>query len=145
MAKDGKDLVLFVCIENSSRSQMAEGFAQSLGMNALSAGTVPAVHLNALVVQAMHEKGIDISKKRPRGITPELVEEAKLVVLTDASLEKSLEKGVLKKMRKKLVSWSIPDPQGKSIEEIRWVRDEIERMVNELSKSSAATNPRNDR
>jgi len=134
MARGDEDSVLFVCIENSSRSQMAEGFAKRLGMKAASAGTVPSTHVNPLVVQAMKEVGIDITLNKPREITPEMVGQAKLVVLTDASLRQSIDKNLAKKMKKKLVEWNLPDPQGKSIEEIRFIRDQIERMVSTLAR-----------
>jgi arsenate reductase (thioredoxin) len=86
LAKGDDHSVLFVCIENSSRSQMAEGFAKRLGMKAASAGTIPSTQVNPLVVQAMKEVGIDITLNKPREITPQMVEQARLVVLTDASL-----------------------------------------------------------
>ena len=57
---------MFVCIENSSRSQIAEGFARKLGLNASSAGTVPSAHVNPLVVDAMREVGVEISGSVPR-------------------------------------------------------------------------------
>ena len=94
-----KKSVLFVCIENSSRSQIAEGFAKSLGLEAESAGTFPATHVNPLVVQAMLEKGIDISQKVPKALTKEIIDRADVVVLTDASIEKSLPKNLRGKMR----------------------------------------------
>lgn len=124
--------VLFLCIENSSRSQMAEGFARRLGMPASSAGTFPSTHVNPLVVQAMKEKGIDIAGHHTKEVTEGMVEGARLVVLTDGSLKQGMEKGLLKRMKKKTVEWSIPDPQGRPLEEIRLIRDEIERKVSEL-------------
>ncbi len=132
MVKGDKESVLFVCIENSSRSQMAEGFAARLGMTAISAGTLPSTHVNPLVIQAMKERGIDISMNKTKQITPQMVDEARLVILTDASLKQSLEKSLAKRMKKKLVEWNLPDPQGRSLEEIRFIRDQIERMVSSL-------------
>lgn len=114
---------------------MAEGFAKKLGMRAFSAGTFPATHVNPLVIAAMKEKGIDITLNKPREITPEMIEQAGLVVLTDASLRQALDKNLAKKMKKKLVEWSIPDPQGKSLEDIRLIRDQIQRMVSTLPSS----------
>jgi protein-tyrosine-phosphatase len=130
--------VLFVCIENSTRSQIAEGFARKLGMVASSAGTVPSTHVNPLVIDAMREVGVDISRSSPKELTGEMIESTSIVVLTDASLEKSLPGNLRRKMRKKIVEWNLLDPQGKSIEEIRFVRDQIERMVEALAKSSSA-------
>ncbi|HUI01179.1 MAG TPA: hypothetical protein VLX56_06075, partial [Nitrososphaerales archaeon] len=125
MVSGDEGCILFVCIENSSRSQMAEGFAKRLGMKAISAGTVPSTHVNPLVIQAMKEKGIDITMSKPREITSEMIDRSRMVVLTDTSLRGSLDKSLLKKMKKKLVEWSIPDPQGMSLDEIRLVRDQI--------------------
>jgi len=132
--------VLFVCIENSSRSQMAEGFANKLGLRAISAGTVPSTHVNPLVVQVMQEKGVDITLNKTKEITPEMVDCARLVVLIDASLKQSLDKNLAKKVKKKLVEWNLPDPQGKSIEEIRFIRDQIERMVRSLASTTGSLN-----
>lgn len=124
--------VLFLCIENSSRSQMAEGFAKRLGMAASSAGTFPATRVNPLVVEAMREKGIDIAGHETKEVTAQMVERAGLVVLTDGSLKGSMDKGISKRTKGKLVEWSVPDPQGRSLEEIRFIRDDIERKVGAL-------------
>ena len=133
-----KKSLLFVCIENSSRSQIAEGFAKRLGLEASSAGTVPSTHVNPLVIEAMSEVGVDISKNRPKQLTEKMIGNASRVVLTDATLEKSLPGSLRKRMRNKVVEWYLPDPQGKSIEEIRYIRDEIETMVKTLSKDSVS-------
>ncbi len=133
----GKRL-LFVCIENSSRSVIAEAFAKRLGFKASSAGTFPSTRVNSLVVEAMKEVGIDVSQSRPKELTPKMIEEADLVILTDASLEKAIPGDLRKKMRKKSVQWNIPDPQGKEIYEIRFVRDQIESTVGKLAKSDAS-------
>lgn len=132
MVDEDKNSILFVCIENSSRSQMAEAFAKRRGLKASSAGTVPAAHINAHVVQAMKERGIDVSQNIPKRLTSEMVEQARLVVLTDASLKERLDKNIVKKMRKKLVEWDLPDPQGQPLQGVRLVRDRIERMVSSL-------------
>lgn len=126
-------LVLFVCIENSSRSQIAEGFAKQMGVNAASAGTFPSTYVNPLVIQAMHEKGIDLSNNTPKLLTAEMVENADVVVLTDSSIEKSFPKSISKKMKNKIVRWSIPDLQREPIEGVRLIRDDIERQVRELA------------
>src|ERR1022692_4289832 len=113
---------------------MAEAFARKLGLEASSAGTFPSTHVNPLVVEAMKEVGVDVSQRKPKELTGEMIEKAGLVVLTDASLEKAIPGNLRKKMRKKVVEGYIPDPQGKPIEEIRNVRDEIEGMVEGLAK-----------
>lgn len=133
-----KNRVLFVCIENSSRSIMAEGFAKELGLEGLSAGTFPAHHVNSLVVEVMKEVGIDVSHGRPKELTGTMIDEADLVVLTDASLESVIPGNFRKKMRRKVVRWNLPDPQGKTIDEIRYIRDDIKRMVERLARESAA-------
>jgi protein-tyrosine-phosphatase len=130
--------ILFVCIENSSRSQIAEGFAKKLGLEATSAGTVPSTHVNPLVIDAMREVGVEISGNAPKELTEKMIEDANLVVLTDASLERSLPGNLRRKMRKKVVEWNLSDPQGKSIDEIRYIRDEIEVMVKALVRSSSS-------
>ena len=111
---------------------MAEGFARARGISAASAGTFPAKQVNPLVVEAMKEKGIDISSAKPKSVTEQMVEKAGIVLLTDASLEKLLPKNIRKKIGKKLVVWSISDPQGQPIEVVRFVRDNIERSLNSL-------------
>jgi arsenate reductase (thioredoxin) len=127
--------ILFVCVENSSRSQMAEGFARAKGLSASSAGTFPANQVNPLAVQAMEEEGINISESKPKLLTEELIEKAQLVVLTDATLQDRLPKNLRKKIGKKLVIWSIPDPQGQPIEVVRFVRNEIRGKVDELANT----------
>lgn len=135
--KRRKNLVLlFVCIENSSRSVMAEGFARQLGLDASSAGTFPAMSVNSFVVEAMKEVGVDVSQSKPKELTGEMIEDAGLVVLTDASFERAIPDKFRRKMRKKVVHWNIADPQGKPIEEIRYIRDQIRRMVEKLAKDS---------
>ena len=132
--------MLFVCIENSIRSQIAEGFAKELGFEAVSAGTVPSTHVNPLVIDAMREVGVDISKNNPKELTGDMIERADLVVLTDASLETSLPGNLRKKLRKKVVAWNFPDPQGKSIEELRFIRNQIKAKVESLTKDSSLPN-----
>jgi arsenate reductase (thioredoxin) len=128
--------VLFVCIENSSRSIMAEGFANVMGLRASSAGTFPARQTNVLVVQVMAEEGIDVSQNKPKELTEKMIDAADLVVLTDASLGKAIPGNLRRRMKKKSIEWSIPDPQGKGIEEIRFIRDQIRRIVSSLVASS---------
>ena len=130
--------VLFLCIENSSRSVMAEGFAKRSGLGASSAGTFPSSHVNSLVIDAMGEVGTDGSESKPKELTSAMVDGADLVVLTDAGLEKAIPGGLWKKMRKKTVGWYLRDPQGKGIDEIRGIRDQIERLVQKLTTERRA-------
>jgi protein-tyrosine-phosphatase len=130
--------ILFVCIENSSRSIMAEAFARRLGLDATSAGTFPSTKVNPLVVQVMQEVGLDVSQGRPKGLSEDAVDKADLVVLTDSTLEDSFPKALRKKMKNKIVRWSVSDPRYEPIEGIRMIRDEIERKVLELGKNAGA-------
>ena len=133
-SRDGKGKsILFVCIENSSRSIMAEAFAKSMGLSASSAGTFPATQVNPLVVEAMKEVGIDVSGSKPEDLSEKTIDAADVVVLTDVTLANSIPGNLRKRMRKKMVEWSIPDPQGKDLIEIRFVRDQIRKMVNALA------------
>ena len=112
---------------------MAEGFAKGMGMTASSAGTFPAAQTNALVIQAMAEEGIDVSQSKPKELTEKMVDAADVVVLTDAALGQAIPGNLRKRMKKKIVQWSVPDPQGKDIEEIRFIRDQIQRLVSTLT------------
>lgn len=115
---------------------MAEAFARRAGLAASSAGTIPAAKVNPVAVQVMNERGLDISPKKPRMLTAGMIGEADLVVTMGCSVEEACPKPMLAQMQKKLVDWDLPDPKGKPIEEVRKIRDEIERRVNELSRSS---------
>ncbi|MDG6901010.1 MAG: arsenate reductase ArsC [Nitrososphaerota archaeon] len=127
--------ILFVCVENAGRSQMAEAFARKLGVNASSAGTVPSPGVNPVVVRVMAEKGIDIGSNRPKMLTAGMISEASLVVTMGCSVEEACPRPMLAQMQKKLVDWDLPDPKGRPIEEVRKLRDEIGRRVSELAKS----------
>jgi arsenate reductase (thioredoxin) len=120
---------------------MAEGFAKKFGLAASSAGTFPSTHINSLVVDAMNEVGVDISQNDTKELTGKMIDAAKVVVLTDASLEKSIPGDLRRKMRKKVVQWSLPDPQGKSIDEIRYIRDEIQGLVRDMAKNPSGISP----
>jgi protein-tyrosine-phosphatase len=124
--------LLFVCVENAGRSQMAEAFAKKYGIDASSAGTLPSSEVNPVVVQAMKEKGIDISSAKPKMLNIEMVEEAGLIVTMGCSVEEVCPAPMIARMQKKLTDWNLEDPKGKSVETIRQIRDEIERRVAEL-------------
>jgi arsenate reductase (thioredoxin) len=127
-----KGPVLFVCVENAGRSQMAEAFAKKHGMNALSAGTIPSTRINPTVVDVMRERGIDISSNHPKALTPELIRDASLVVTMGCSIEEACPKPIIAQMQKKLVEWHIEDSKGRPLKEVRKIRDEIERKIMEL-------------
>jgi len=127
-----KGPVLFVCVENAGRSQMAEAFAKKHGMNAQSAGTIPSTRINPTVVDVMRERGIDISSNHPKTLTPELIRDASLVVTMGCSIDEACPKPMIAQMQKKLVEWHLEDPKGRSLEEARRIRDEIEHKIMEL-------------
>jgi protein-tyrosine-phosphatase len=125
--------LLFVCVENAGRSQMAEAFAKYYGdrrIDALSAGTMPSNEVNPVVVEVMREKGIDISKNKPKLITAQMVQEADSIIVMGCSAQGFCPAPLLNKV----IDWGIEDPKGKGIEEVRKIRDEIERKVTALVK-----------
>jgi arsenate reductase (thioredoxin) len=125
--------ILFVCVENAGRSQMAQAFAEKLGLKASSAGTLPSTRVNPVVVEAMKERGIDLSKRSPKMLTPDMINQARVVVTMGCSVEEACPKPMLAAMQKKLVDWHLDDPKGRSIEEVRKIRDEIENRVRKLA------------
>jgi arsenate reductase len=114
---------------------MAEAFAKRLGLDASSAGTLPAQAVNPLVVQVMQERGIDISKSAPKLLTPEMIDQADLVITMGCSVEEVCPRPIVMQMRKKLIDWKLQDPKQKPIEEVRRIRNEIERRVSELARA----------
>ena len=121
--------VLFVCVENACRSQMAEGFLNALAsskVSARSAGNMPAERVNPLAVQVMKEVGIDISDHKPKMITAEMVQEADKVVLMGCG------GNACPIVPKQVEDWQIEDPAGKGIEKFREVRDIIRKKVEKL-------------
>jgi len=120
--------VLFVCVENSCRSQMAEGFARKLGgglIEASSAGSKPSGSIDPMAVQAMREKGIDLSGQSSKGL-PESSEAWDCVVSMGCGDQ------CPQLPAKRRLDWEIPDPKGRPVEEFRGVRDLIEEKVREL-------------
>jgi arsenate reductase (thioredoxin) len=123
--------ILFVCVENVGRSQMAEAFTNHYGKDKISAssgGINLADKVNPIVVEAMKEKGIDISKNQPKLVTPKMVEEADLIITMGCGA-KDLCPGPFFKTT---MDWGLEDPKGKPIEKVREIRDEIERRVKTL-------------
>jgi protein-tyrosine-phosphatase len=129
-----KGEILFVCVENAGRSQMAQAFAEKIGLKASSAGTVPSSHVNPVVAEAMRERGIDLSRKTPKMLTSEMISSARLVVTMGCSVEEACPKPMLAAMQRKLVDWHLDDPKGRSIEGVRRIRDEIEKRVQEIAR-----------
>jgi arsenate reductase (thioredoxin) len=124
-----KPEVLFVCVHNAGRSQMAAALLDhhALGrVHVRSAGSTPADEINPAVVQAMDEIGIDISKEFPKPLTDDVVRDADAVVTMGCGDACLVYPG------KRYLDWDLPDPAGKSVEEIRVIRDEIDRRVRVL-------------
>ena len=130
--------ILFVCVENAGRSQMAQAFAEKLGLKATSAGTVPSNRVNPVVVEAMRERGIDLTKRLPKMLTPDMIRNARLVVTMGCSVEEACPKPMLTAMQKKLVDWHLDDPKGRSIEDVRRIRDDIEQRVRKIVQEKSS-------
>ena len=127
--------ILFVCVENAGRSQMAEAFAKVYGttkIEAASAGTMPSNEVNPIVVRVMQEKGIDLSVNKPKLITNQMVQEADVIIVMGCSADGFCPAPLLNKV----VDWGIEDPKGKPIGKVREIRDEIERKVRMLIDGS---------
>jgi len=110
---------------------MAEGFAKHHGngkVEAISAGIMPSNEVNPLVIQAMQEKGIDISKNKPKQIATQMVKDADTIIVMGCSAQGFCPAPLLSKV----IDWNIEDPKGKSLEKVREIRDEIEKKVREL-------------
>jgi arsenate reductase len=128
--------LLFVCVENAGRSQMAEGFAKYYGqgtVEAQSAGTMPSEETNSIVVKVMQEKGIDISRNKPKLLKTQMIQEADAVIVMGCSAQGFCPAPLLEKV----IDWQIEDPRGKPIEKVRQIRDEVEKKVKNLIKEIA--------
>ncbi|MEA1927571.1 MAG: arsenate reductase ArsC [Candidatus Auribacterota bacterium] len=126
-----KKHILFVCIGNSCRSQMAEGYARAWGgevLEAESAGTYAIGFINAPVIEVMKEDGIDISRRHPKQINREMVEKADIVIALGGDPE-YLFPDLLKN---KLITWPTPDPFGESTNRTRQIRDIIKARMTDL-------------
>ena len=123
--------VLFVCIENAGRSQMAEGFFRKYAPKEyvpLSAGTTPTEKINPLAIQAMKEIGIDIAEQKPKVLTDEMIRKSSKIVNMGCMDRQSCPALFVNNM----IEWSIPDPKNKPIDEVRKIREEIEIRIMEL-------------
>jgi arsenate reductase (thioredoxin) len=135
--------VLFVCVENAGRSQMAEGFFRKYaprGYATLSAGTKPLGHINPLAIEVMKEVGIDIGNQKSKDITEDMMRDSTKIVnmgCMDNSFCPTL-------FIHHVIEWGIEDPKGKPIEKVREIRDDIDTKVRhlaaELNKDSMQTN-----
>ncbi len=125
----GRPSVLFVCVHNAGRSQMAAAFLAHLSQGAIevrSAGTQPANEVNPVVVEAMKEKGIDLFGASPKVLTTEAVQDSDVVITMGCGDACPYFPG------KRYLDWKLADPAGGTLEAIRPIRDEIEALVRAL-------------
>ena len=123
--------ILFVCVENAGRSQMAEGFFKKYApkeFKVQSAGTKPVSQINPIVIQAMKEVGIDIRKQKSKELTDEMIRESDNVI-NMGCMDKNFCPTI---WLPKVIEWNLEDPKGKSLEKVREIRDEIEKRVKEV-------------
>jgi arsenate reductase len=124
-----KPTVLFVCVHNAGRSQMAAGFMEHHGqgrVEVISAGSAPKESINPVAVEAMLEKGIDIADRKPKVLTNDSVQASDVVITMGCGDACPFYPG------KRYEDWALDDPAGQSLEFVRKVRDEIERRVMDL-------------
>jgi len=122
--------VLFVCVHNSGRSQMAAALLDRRGggrIQVRSAGSEPAEHVNPVVVQAMAEMGIDVSHEFPKPLTGAAVRAADVVITMGCGDACPIFPG------KRYLDWELEDPAGKDLDAVRRIRGEIDRRVDELA------------
>jgi arsenate reductase (thioredoxin) len=134
-----KQTVLFICIENAGRSQIAEGFFRIYsphGYHSVSAGTKPASSVNPLVIQVMKEVGIDIGIQRPKILTEDMMKQSSIRVNMGCVEKESCPTLVIHNV----LDWNIEDPKDKPIEKAREIRDIIEERVRELVSNLNQTN-----
>ena len=122
--------VLFACVHNAGRSQMAAAWfnaeADSEKARAISAGTSPAAHVHPEVIDAMREEGIDLSSAIPQRLTPDLAGGAQWLITMGCGDECPVVPGVRRD------DWPVEDPKGKSPADVRAIRDEIHERVRQL-------------
>ena len=124
-----KKTILFVCVHNAGRSQMAAGFMRELGgdrVEVLSAGSAPKDSINPVAVQAMSEIGIEIADQKPKILTPESVQQSDVVITMGCGDACPFYPG------KRYEDWKLDDPAGQGIEPVRVIRDEIKNRVEAL-------------
>ena len=126
---DPKPSVLFVCIHNAGRSQMAAGYLRHLAGDRIevrSAGSMPADQINPIAVEAMREEGIDIAAEQPKVLTPEAVQASDVVITMGCGDACPYYPG------KRYEDWKLDDPAGQGVDAVRPIRDEIKRRVRQL-------------
>jgi arsenate reductase len=128
--------ILFLCVHNAGRSQMSAAFAREIGGDDIvvhSAGSAPGETLNPEVVRAMRERGIDISNESPRALTEEMGRSADVIVTMGCGDACPVYPG------KHYLDWELSDPAGKSLNDVRLIRDDIEQRVTALIAGLLAT------
>ena len=126
--------ILFVCVENAGRSQMAEAFFKKYAknqFNVISAGTSPSSHLNPVVVSVMNELGIDLENQKPQLLSSSMIENSNKTINMGCMDKESCPSLFVKDVD----DWNIEDPKGKSIEDVRKIRDQIKNDVLNLLNS----------
>jgi arsenate reductase len=121
--------VLFVCVHNAGRSQMAAGWLRALASDAVevrSAGSLPGDRVNPAAVEAMAEVGIDISDQRPKVLTPDAVEASDVVITMGCGDACPVFPGT------RYLDWELEDPAGQDVDAVRPIRDEIGRRIRSL-------------
>jgi protein-tyrosine-phosphatase len=129
MSNENKKTILFVCVHNAGRSQMAAGFMRTLGgdrVEVLSAGSAPKDSINPIAVQAMAELGIDIAAQQPKILTTESVQASDVVITMGCGDACPYYPG------KRYEDWKLDDPAGQGIEPVRIIRDEIKGRIEAL-------------
>jgi len=129
-----RPVVLFVCVHNAGRSQMAAGFLRHLAgdrVEVLSAGSEPADLVNPVAVEAMPEVGIDVSAQQPKLLRDTAVREADVVITMGCGDACPIYPG------KRYEDWDLPDPAGRPLAAVRLIRDEVETRIKELVGSLA--------
>jgi len=124
-----KPSVLFVCVHNAGRSQMAAAFLTHLSLGKVevrSAGSAPADSINPAVVEALKEVGIDISNELPKVLTTSAVEQSDVVITMGCGDACPFFPG------KRYLDWVLPDPAGQGVADVRPIRDKIKKLVEEL-------------
>ncbi len=124
-----KKTILFVCVHNAGRSQVAAGFARTLGgdrVEVLSAGSAPKDSINPVAVEAMREVGIDIADQQPKILTSESVQQSDVVITMGCGDACPYYPG------KRYEDWKLDDPAGQGIEPVRVIRDEIKARIQTL-------------
>jgi len=130
--------VLFVCVHNAGRSQMAAALLQHHGrgrVHVRSAGSAPADRINPAVVAVLEEWGIDLSDASPKPLTDEAARAADVIVTMGCGDACPVHPG------RRYLDWVLEDPAGKSVEEVRPIRDEIDRRVRELLAELVPADP----